>query len=45
MVPASALPEHRGSGDWPLYVDHLAQELRDGLLQAGVTREKPFERT
>jgi integrase len=27
-----------------MYVDHLADQLRDGLLRAGVTRAKLFER-
>ncbi len=45
VFPSSALPGHRGSGEWPLYVDHLAQDLRDDLLLAGVTREKLYERT
>jgi integrase len=45
VFPASALPLHRRSDeDRPLYVDHLAAELRDGLLEAGVTRSKLFER-
>jgi integrase len=45
VFPASALPLHRRSDeDRPLYVDHLAAELRDGLLEVGVTRSKLFER-
>jgi len=31
--------------DQPLYVDHLAGELRDGLQDAGVKRAKLFERS
>jgi hypothetical protein len=34
----------RSDEDRPLYVDHLAAELRDGLLEAGLTRSKLFER-
>lgn len=45
VFPSAALPGHRGGGEWPLYVDHIADELRDGLLEAGVTREKLFERS
>jgi len=45
VFPASALPLHRRTDeDRPLYVDHLAAELRDGLHDAGVTRAKLFER-
>ncbi len=44
VFPASALPQHEAGDDEPLYVDHLADQLRDGLRQAGVTREKLFER-
>jgi len=44
VFPASALPHHRPTDDRAMYVDHLADQLRDGLQQAGVTREKLFQR-
>jgi integrase len=44
VFPASALPQHRDTDDRPMYVDHLADQLRDGLQKAGVKREKLFER-
>jgi integrase len=44
VFPASALPQHKPTDDWPMYVDHLAEQLRDGLEQAGVSREKLFQR-
>jgi integrase len=45
VFPASALPLHRRTDeDRPLYADHLAAELRDGLQEAGVKRSKLFER-
>jgi integrase len=46
VFPAVATPRHRRSRkDRPLYVDHLANQLRDGLRLAGVVREKLFERS
>jgi|HubBroStandDraft_1064217.scaffolds.fasta_scaffold02978_5 integrase len=46
VFPTSALPRHRRTvTDRPLYVDHLAGELRDGLQDAGVKRAKLFERS
>lgn len=46
VFPAAALPRHRRArGDRPLYVGHLADELRGGLRSAGVTREKLFQRS
>jgi integrase len=44
VFPSSALSQHRATDDWPMYVDHLADQLRDGLQQVGVTREKLFQR-
>jgi len=45
VFPASSLALHRRTDEErPLYVDHLAAELRDGLLASGVTRSKLFER-
>lgn len=44
VFPAEALPRSRRSSHLgPLCVDHIAIDLRDGLKQAGVTREKLFE--
>jgi hypothetical protein len=42
VFPASAVPGHR-TAERPMYVDKLAEQLRDGLLAAGVTRPKLFE--
>lgn len=46
VFPAKALPRHRRArADLPLYVDHLAAELREGLHAAGVSRAKLFQRS
>lgn len=45
VFPTEAVPRYRRDGlGEPIYVDHLAAELRAGLLQAGVTRAKLFEK-
>jgi integrase len=46
VFPAAALPYHRKrNADAPLYVDHLADQLRDALLEAGVKRAQLFKRS
>jgi integrase len=42
VFPAGAMPGHR-SKERPMYVDKLAEQLRDDLKAAGVTRAKLFE--
>lgn len=44
VFPASAVPGHREK-ERPMYVDKLAEQLRDGLKAAGVSRPKLFEST
>ncbi len=46
VFPSEALPRSRKSSRLqPLKVSHIAGDLREGLLGAGVTREKLFEQS
>jgi integrase len=42
--PAGAVPGHRNK-ERPMYVDKLAEQLRDDLRASGVTRAKLFEKS